>query len=161
MQTLQQIISKAVDIEFQTLISLLMKNPDKNLTQVLQQQEIAIDNFIRAIRKKMLKQITSRYKQNMDNAYFACADEGFAVQSEEILPELIKLENRLPANGMDIRILNDLSIGYSCAGDLDKAVQYLDSVLRYSRKIWKQRSDGYGTKGSPHSPVTQGTLNNR
>jgi len=128
LEDLQKIISKAVELEFRTMISILLKKPDENLSRFLPQQEHAIDRFIRAVRRKKLDQITRRYKQNMDNAYLASADEGFAVQPDEVLPELIRLERRLPADGLDIRILNDLSIGYSCAGNLEKAVQYLDRV---------------------------------
>ena len=82
-------------------------------------------------------------------------DEGFALPVEEIMPEIRVIEKKLVPRRPDIRILNDLAIGYSCIGDVDSSLRFLRRVRRKApedletrvRWIWYRRFSS-SSKGS-------------
>jgi len=130
LQSIQRTFKKVIELEFQTYIRWLMKHPTENFYKTYELEKLVLKNFIDQTRKDYLKKITLRYKQNKDHAFFASSDEGFAIPAGEISEELRLIEENLSPHTVDVRRLNDLAIGYSCCGNLDKAALLLNRILR-------------------------------
>ncbi len=144
---IQSLVGEIVALEFSGLISLIMNNPTENFYDLLALEEQTLQSVINKARQNALKNLVSRYKQELDNAFLASADEGFAVQAETIAPDLKKLEKQLKSRPHDIRLLNDLALGYSCLGDLNSSLRYLRRIKKIApddletcvRWIWYRR----------------------
>jgi DNA-binding transcriptional MerR regulator len=91
--SMQDIIEKGVELEIETLIKLLIKNPNKNFTQSLEIEKQVVQKFIGKIRERRLQQYFKAYADVMDNSYRASVDEGFALPTEEIMEDLQTLES--------------------------------------------------------------------
>jgi DNA-binding transcriptional MerR regulator len=144
---IQSLVGKIVALEFNGLISLIMNNPTEDFYDLLALEEHTLQSVINRARQNALKNLVARHKNELDNAFLASADEGFAVQAETIAPDLQTLEKQLKSRPHDIRLLNDLALGYSCLGDLDSSLRYLRRIKKIApddletcvRWIWYRR----------------------
>ncbi len=147
---IQALVDRIVALEFNGLISLIMNNPTEEFYDLMALEEQTLQSVINRARQNALKNLVARYKKELDNAFLASADEGFAVQAEAIAPDLQNLEKQLKSRPGDIRLLNDLALGYSCIGDLDRSLRYLRRIKKTApedletrvRWIWYRRFSG-------------------
>ena len=83
----------------------------------------------------------------MDNAYFASADEGFALPAEEIKEDLESLEASMGEAFQTVQDLIWMSTGYSCVGNLKRSLECLHQALKMEpdnldakvKMIWYKR----------------------
>ncbi|MBU3915299.1 MerR family transcriptional regulator, partial [bacterium] len=147
LDTIQGLVESIAELECRALLSGVMKNPTGDFHDLLRLEEKTMQGFINKVRRRSLKTIMTRYQTDLDYAFLASADEGYAVQAEEILPLLKTMEGTLKPRSSDKRLLNDLALGYSCLGNLDDSLRYLGKIQKFApddletklRWIWYQR----------------------
>lgn len=130
LDAIQKLIEQAVDLESQTLIGWVMKNPSLDFNEVFELEGMALNDFFQRIRETHLRKTIQRHKKALDNAYLASSDEGFALPPEVMEGDLRELESRLRPRSPNVRILVDLATGYSCLGELDQSKKYIRRALR-------------------------------
>ncbi|MBU2511423.1 MerR family transcriptional regulator [bacterium] len=147
LDTIQGLVENIAELECRALLSGVMNNPTGDFQNLLQLEEKTLQSFINKVRRHTLKNIMVRYQNDLDYAFLASADEGYAVQADKILPILQTMESTLKPRSKDKRLLNDLALGYSCLGNLEDSLRYLQRIRRFSpddletqlRWIWYQR----------------------
>lgn len=147
LEQIGKMVEGIVDLEMRKLMIHGLNHPQKDFEALLAAEEKVISRFIATARKRHLGRLIRRQQAALDNAYLATGDEGFALPAEEIAADLRRLEKRMRPRKPDPRILNDLAIGWSCVGDLDKAGKLLerarrnfpDHVETRFRRIWYRR----------------------
>jgi tetratricopeptide (TPR) repeat protein len=146
-ESIQDIIEKGVEKELEILIKELIKTPNKYFNESLSVEGRVVQKFINKIRERRLQEYFQTYAELMDNAYFASADEGFALPSEEIEEDLESLEATINETFPNVQKLIWLSTGYSCIGDLKRSLKCLHKALRMApenlevkvKMIWYKR----------------------
>ncbi len=144
---IQDLVERVAELEFQALISGVMKNPTSGFHEILHLEDKIIQTFINKVRRQSLKSIVTRHTSDLDYVLLASADEGYAVQEDAIQQDLENLKQRLKSSGQDSRLLNDLALGYSCLGNLDVSMRYLRRIRKFApddletqlRWIWYRR----------------------
>lgn len=144
---IQTRIEEVARLEFEGLISGVIRNPESSFDTTLLLEAKIIRAFITRIRQRTLQNIVAGYRVDLDYKYLAEVDEGHAVQPAEILPELQRMEKRLTPGSRNRRLLNDLALGYSCLGNLQQSLGYLRRIRRFDpddletriRWIWYRR----------------------
>ncbi|MCP4755153.1 MAG: MerR family transcriptional regulator [Proteobacteria bacterium] len=147
LERIQGLVENIAELEFQALLSGAMNNPTGGFQELLLLEEKTLQSFIDKVRRRSLKNRITRYKSDLDYAFLASADEGYAVQTDEILPDIEELERHLKPRSQDIRLLNDLALGYSCLGNLERSLRYLRRIRKFApddletqlRWIWYRR----------------------
>jgi DNA-binding transcriptional MerR regulator len=129
-ETIQNLIEQAVDLESQTLVGWVLKNPSLDFNEVFKLEGAAVSEFINRVRENHLQKIIQQHKTALDNAYLASADEGFALPPEAIQDDLNMLETRLKDTPHDVRTLVDLATGHSCLGDLETSRDYIRQAFK-------------------------------
>lgn len=144
---IQLLIKRVTEMEFETLISGVMKNPTNSIHDILRLEERIMQNFFKRTRCQSLKSIVTRFTSDLDYAFLASADEGYAVQADAIQQDLEKLKQQLKSRRMNQRLLNDLALGYSCLGNTAESLKYLRRIRKFApddsetqlRWIWYRR----------------------
>ena len=129
-EAIQTLIEQAVELESQTLLEWVMKNPSLDFNEVFELEGAALSGFFNRVRETHLKKIIQQHKTALDNAYLASADEGFALPPEAIQDDLNLLVTRLKDNPHDVRTLMDLATGHSCLGDLETSRRYIRQAFK-------------------------------
>jgi len=147
LEEIQKRVEQIAHLEFEGLISGVIKNPKGSFDRTLLLEARIIRSFITRVRQRTLQNIVAGYRVDLDYKYLAEVDEGHAVQPSEILPELKNMEKRLLPGSRDVRLLNDLALGYSCLGNLQKSLGFLRRIRRFDpdhletqiRWVWYRR----------------------
>ncbi len=147
LEGIQKLVEKIAEVECRALLSGVINNPAEDFHDLLKLEERTLHEFINRVRRNTLNSIVTRYRSDLDYAFLASADEGFAVQSNVIIPLIEKLEQTLKPRAKDKRKLNDLALAYSCLGNLEPSLRYLKRIRRFAaddpetqlRWIWYRR----------------------
>ena len=146
-ESIQDIIEKGVEQELEILIKSLIKTPNKYFSESLAVEGQVVQIFINKIRKRRLQDYFKTFAEVIDNAYFASADEGFALPIEEIKEDLETIEASMIKSQPDVKKLIWMSTGYSCVGDLKRSIECLHEALKAepdnldakAKMIWYRR----------------------
>jgi len=144
---IQSHIERVTEMEFETLISGVIKNPTSSIHDILRLEERIMQNFFRRTRRRALTNVVTRFTSDLDYAFLSSADEGYALQANTIQRDLEKLKQQLTTRKLDRRLLNDLALGYSCLGNTTESLKYLRRIRKFApddletqlRWIWYRR----------------------
>lgn len=147
LSSIRKQVETVAEREFGALISGMMKNPSSDFHEMLGLEDRVMQSFISRTRYRALKSIISRYKNELDYTLLSSADEGYAVDPVLIEEDLEEMKRKLKPGLRDKRLLNDLALGYSCQGNLDLSLRYLQRIRKFDpedpetrvRWIWYRR----------------------
>ncbi|MBU2647937.1 MerR family transcriptional regulator [bacterium] len=139
LEGIESLVGQIVDLEFRTLLQGAIRHTSLDFGDMLELEADALQQFMIRIRQVSLKKRIARFQKSLDYVFLASADEGFLLPQRAIQCELEAMENRLQPRLVDIRLLNDLALGYSCVGDIETSLRYLRRVKRkYPRDLETQ-----------------------
>ncbi len=162
---IESLVKKTMDLEFRSFTGWALKNSAADFNEIQSLSQTFLDRFMQETRSRHLAEILGRHRKDLDYAFLASADEGFALPAQEIMDQLQAIEKKLVPRTPDVRRLNDLAIGYSCIGDIDTALRLLRRVIRKEpddletrvRWIWYRRFSA-GSKASSRMKQQMETL---
>ncbi len=133
-ETICGLTEKSVECEVQVLLSRLADEGASNFEQLIDWERRVVRDFVSRVRERALARILRQRKQILDNTFLAMGDEGFGLPWAVIQDDLKSLEASLAQGPLNLKQQIDLATGYSCVGDLDKAMELLRRVLEADPK---------------------------